>query len=596
MDERAVRRRVEAARAGDRQAMEDLVAAEMPIVYNIVGRALDGHPDVDDIVQETMLRLVRSLGELRDPARFRSWLVAIAMRCIRDRARARQAAPLLSVLADEREPADTDGDFVALTILRLGLEGQRQEVVEATRWLDEDDRQLVSLWWLELAGELNRQELAEAAGWTKQHTAVRVQRLKERLETARCLVRALGAAPPCPGLAEVTADWDGTPDSVWRKRIARHLRDCPRCGRPAADTVPAQRLLVGLGLVPLPAGFAVHALHALGSGGTAAAQMAAAPAPLAADPVGWPAQLVQLLAKPAVVAAAGVTLVAGGAFVVYDPDDGASRPPRAAQAPTSFRAPTALRAPDASQAPTPTGSPTLTSSPTATAPGSPPAGTTASRTPAGRYGTVVDTADRAPDPRTPPAALPYRPESGLNTSAGPKAVMEHRGDNVTLSGRGYFRVRWQILPAERPGSLAMPTWTGLDGKLFHVASGGGRRMDDQMPGVPDRPHTWMGAQSTGFTVLPAGAQQMWQNEYFYVDGKVTLHQNERGADYNLIVEPTTRAGIDDDLRRPPARNEGIVRYGLVRDSGTDTAPVPQYLTRATPHDPAGVDRRSRVVQ
>ncbi|WP_028812551.1 sigma-70 family RNA polymerase sigma factor [Streptomyces flavidovirens] len=569
MDERAVRRRVEAARAGDRQAMEDLVAAEMPIVYNIVGRALNGHPDVDDIVQETMLRLVRSLGELRDPARFRSWLVAIAMRCIRDRARARQTAPLLSVLADEREPAGAGADFVDLTILRLGLQGQRQEVAEATRWLDTDDRQLLSLWWLELTGELNRQELAEAVGWTRQHTAVRVQRLKERLETARCLVRALGAAPPCPDLSEVTADWDGTPDSVWRKRIARHLRDCPRCGRPAADTVPAQRLLVGLGLVPLPAGLALHAPHVLGSGGTAA-QLAAAPAPLAADPVGWPAQLVQLLAKPAVVAAAGVTLVAGGAFIVYDHDDGASRPPRAALAPTSSRAPTATD--------------------------SPPANATSSRTPAGRYGTVVDTADRAPAPRTPPAALPYRPESGLNTSAGPKAVMEHRGDNVTLSGRGYFRVRWQILPAERPGSLAMPTWTGLDGKLFHVASGGGRRMDDQMPGVPDRPHTWMGARSTGFTVLPAGAQQMWQNEYFYVDGKVTLHQNERGADYNLIVEPATRAGIDDDLRRPPAPDEGIVRYGMVRDSGTDTAPVPQYLTGATPPDPAGVDRRSRVVR
>ncbi|MDG4858349.1 sigma-70 family RNA polymerase sigma factor, partial [Streptomyces sp. T-3] len=251
------RRRVAAAQAGDRQALEQLLAAELPVVYNIVGRALNGHPDVDDVVQDTMLSVVRSLGELRDPGRFRSWLVAIAMHRIRDRirerARARRAVP---ASLDELEPADPGGDFADLTILRLGLEGQRQEVAEATRWLDEDDRQLLSLWWLEVTGELTRRELADALGQTKQHTAVRVQRLKERLESARCLVRAL-AADSCAGLAELTAGWDGRPDSVWRKRIARHLRYCPECGEPAADAIPAQRLLVGLVLVPLPAGLAV---------------------------------------------------------------------------------------------------------------------------------------------------------------------------------------------------------------------------------------------------------------------------------------------------------------------------------------------------
>ncbi len=43
-----------------------------------------------------------------------------------------------------------------LTILRLGLSGQRREVAEATRWLDEDDRELLALWWQEAAGELTR--------------------------------------------------------------------------------------------------------------------------------------------------------------------------------------------------------------------------------------------------------------------------------------------------------------------------------------------------------------------------------------------------------------------------------------------------------
>ena len=68
---------VDAARLGDRQALQALLAEHLPLIYNIIGRALEGHADVDDVVQETMLRVVRGLPRLRDPSRFRSWLVAI---------------------------------------------------------------------------------------------------------------------------------------------------------------------------------------------------------------------------------------------------------------------------------------------------------------------------------------------------------------------------------------------------------------------------------------------------------------------------------------------------------------------------------------
>ncbi|MGW2745640.1 hypothetical protein [Streptomyces sp. NPDC001450] len=40
--------------------------------------------------------------------------------------------------------------------------------------------------------------------------------------------------------------------------------------------------------------------------------------------------------------------------------------------------------------------------------------------------------------------------------------------------------------------------------------------------------------------------------------------------------------------------QGAIRYGLVRDDGKDSAPVPQYVTRTTPTDPATVPQRSRV--
>ncbi len=548
MEGRQWRSTIAAAQAGDRQALDELVAGWLPLVYNIVGRALNGHADVDDVVQETMLRAVGNLGSLRDPDSFRSWLVAIAMRQIRDRARRRQPDPL------DESAAHESADFAELTVLRLQLEGQRREVAEAVRWLDDEDRQLLSLWWLEVAGELTRRELASAVGISRQHAAVRVQRLKERLETARGIVRALDGA--CPGLRELTARWEGRPDSVWRKRLARHIRGCGYCSGARESVVPAERLLVGIALVPLPVGFTLS----LAFGGKTA---------VAATSVGWSAKVLGALAKPAVAMTAGATIVAGGAYVVTQPPDGP--PPRAA-APTA--ASTARPpSPTASAAPAPSPSPTKTQD-------------------ADVYGTVVDAVDTAPDRSTPPGGLPRRPESGITSSGGSKAVLQHRGESVTLSGQGYVLVRWQIAPHDRSGGLAMPTWTGLEGKLFHVASGGGRRMDDPLDGSTDGTATGMGSPETGYTVLPDGTQQMWQNEFFYVDGTVTLNLNERGASYGLTISPSSWDMVTEDIRNGPDR--GVIRYGLVRDNGEDTAPVPQYVTRATPADPAMVAQRSRV--
>ncbi|MGW7527414.1 RNA polymerase sigma factor [Streptomyces sp. NPDC054783] len=541
---------VVAAQAGDRRALDELVAGWLPLVYNIVGRALNGHADVDDVVQETMLRAVGNLGSLRDPDSFRSWLVAIAMRQVRERAR-RRSAP-------DRLPGDArhdSADFAELTVLRLQLEGQRREVVEAVRWLDDEDRRLLSLWWLEVAGELTRRELAAAVGISRQHAAVRVQRMKGRLETARGIVRALDGA--CPELRELTARWDGRPDSVWRKRLARHLRGCGYCGETPESLVPAERLLVGIALVPVPAGFTLS----LALGGKQAVAAAAS--------ASWSAKALAALTKPAVALAAAATIVAGGAYVVV-------------------RTPDHSRHPAVTHTPTATGTPVR---PPAAPPPSPSASPTASPTPsADLYGTVVDAVDRAPDPDTPPAALPHRPETGITSTGGAHAVMNHRGESVTLRGKGYVLVRWQISPQYRAGGLVMPAWTGLKGRLFHVASGGGRRMDD--PLGTDPAATGMGNPAVGYDVLPAGTQQMWQNEYFYLDGSVTLTQNERGADYGLSVFPTTWAAAERDVTTGPA--QGARRYGLVRDTGRDDTPVPQYLTRATPPDTATVPQRSRL--
>jgi RNA polymerase sigma factor (sigma-70 family) len=245
-----------AAQRGDRAALDALATAYLPLVYNIIGRAMNGHPDVDDVVQETMIRALRSLSDLRDPLAFRSWLVAIAVRQVRDSYRARVAQP--PPLADMAEHLPAP-DFEELTIQRLGLSGQRRETAEASRWLDDEDRSVLALWWQEAAGTLERGELADALGLPPAHAAVTVARMKDRLAASRMVVRALRRVPACSQLPAVTVGWDGEPSSLWRKRLTRHVRECPVCLPGPGEMVPAERLLIGLALVPVPAAAAMAA-------------------------------------------------------------------------------------------------------------------------------------------------------------------------------------------------------------------------------------------------------------------------------------------------------------------------------------------------
>nr|WP_240351389.1 sigma-70 family RNA polymerase sigma factor [Streptomyces olivoreticuli] len=411
---------VEAARAGDPAAQDELVADCLPLVYNIVGRALDGHADVDDVVQETMLRVINGLDELRDPARFRSWLVAITTNQIRSHWRARPEAPV-SGLQEVAEVPDPRADFVDLTIVRLGLSGQRREVAEATRWLDEGEQTVLSLWWLEAAGELTRAEVAAALELSPAHTAVRVQRTKEQLDTARGVVRALGAAPRCRELAELVAPWDGNPSALWRKRIARHARACGACGGAWSALVPAERLLVGLGLVPVAGallgwwggGAVLHTRPVAASApapGASRASRAARHRTGGSRTHGHRASSRSRTAKRAAAGAAALAVVAGGVlggmYLFTDSTDRKDRPVSAGdEIPTQVKAldaSTGALPPSASPSPRASASASASAKPSASASASAP-DTATSEAPEPKK--ADPTTDR-PAPKAPSAPKP----------------------------------------------------------------------------------------------------------------------------------------------------------------------------------------------
>jgi RNA polymerase sigma factor (sigma-70 family) len=318
---------VSAALTGDRHALEELLRSCLPLVYTIVRRGLGDHPDVDDVVQETLLRVLRQLPAMRSPAQFRSWVAAIAVRQVgthlrRSGANAARTAGIEEALpiADERSPSEDE------TAFGVDVSRQRRQTERASRWLDADNRALLSLWWLEVAGELSRSELAAAAGTSVAHAGVRVQRMRAQLEVSRAVVAALEARPACARLGEVVAGWDGRPGPLWRKRVARHVRSCPACSRAAGGMVATERLLPALALLPVPAGLAttlvgnaaLPAAVAAGSGaGVSAGLLGAAGQAVAAHPI-------------LATVTAGVLAIGGTASTAQLTDPEPSRPPAVA--------------------------------------------------------------------------------------------------------------------------------------------------------------------------------------------------------------------------------------------------------------------------
>ncbi|MEV4518529.1 sigma-70 family RNA polymerase sigma factor [Dactylosporangium sp. NPDC049525] len=370
-----------AAQAGSRDARDELISACLPLLYNIVGRAVSRPADVDDVVQETLLLVLRDLPGLRSPESFRPWLAAVAMHQIgRHRNHWQSAAARTTVIEEAADVADSAADVERTTVLNMQLAEQRRRLAEASRWLDPDDRTLLSLWWQETAELMSRAEVAEAMGVNVAHAGVRLQRMREQLERCRAIVSALAAEPRCAGLDTVVSEWDGQPSTVWRKRIARHIRDCAVCTATTADLIRIEKIIAALAVLPVPATLiaALTAKGLLPAAATGAATSFAHAASGAAATGTVPFSLTGKLAA-AVAAHPIVSLVAGTvilAGVVITPIAVSTPPAEPAPARVAAAPPTPPRSPVTAGSITKGPAP-VTRGPTASStPGPSPSGTT----------------------------------------------------------------------------------------------------------------------------------------------------------------------------------------------------------------------------
>lgn len=112
---------IHAALDGSREAFDQVVRSYGRLVYAQALQILGDPGDAEDIAQETFARAYRFRVRLKDPSKFRGWLLAIARNLARDRVRRRRDA-----LAPEAAAAITDespwpGEELACYEVRLRL-------------------------------------------------------------------------------------------------------------------------------------------------------------------------------------------------------------------------------------------------------------------------------------------------------------------------------------------------------------------------------------------------------------------------------------------------------------------------------------------
>jgi len=219
---------LELARAGDMQALEELLQALQPQIYRFGMKMCRQSEDAEDVVQDTMLTLARSFRDFRGASSISTWLYTITRSfCIKKR-RKSKFAPKVEESLEELHSKTAN----AVQSSEPGPEAQAESketwehVQTAIRALDPGYREVLML--RDVEG-LKAREVAEVVG-------ISVPAVKSRLHRARAELRDHLAAAPivsrpgCPDIRKVFSEHiegDLSPDIC--ATMEAHIADCPMC-------------------------------------------------------------------------------------------------------------------------------------------------------------------------------------------------------------------------------------------------------------------------------------------------------------------------------------------------------------------------------
>jgi len=157
---------------GDRGAGTVLIDRYLPAMSRFFANKVASGSDVEDLVATTFERCAKSLGTLRDPDRFGSYLYGIAANVIRDSVRKRLPIPGGSLL--ELAVADVGPSPSAIVARRE----QEQTLLNALRAIPLEHQLVLEL---SLFEDMSRAEVAEALELPQGTVASRTRRARELL-------------------------------------------------------------------------------------------------------------------------------------------------------------------------------------------------------------------------------------------------------------------------------------------------------------------------------------------------------------------------------------------------------------------------------
>ncbi|HXX89150.1 MAG TPA: RNA polymerase sigma factor, partial [Acidimicrobiales bacterium] len=215
-----------AVRAGDAHAFAELYREHVDAVRRVAYQQVSNADSVADVVQDTFTRALQHLPELREPGRFRPWLLAIARHSATDQLRARRRLTTL----------DEDDDDV------LAWSGPGPESVAELRELAEhvqgcvaglSKRDATAVAMVTHLG-FSPAQVAAALGVSTGAAKVIVHRARRRLRHA--LTLQLMVQQPMLACEEFQKLYAA--DEV---AASKHLEDCGVCiDRAGAEVVPFQ--------------------------------------------------------------------------------------------------------------------------------------------------------------------------------------------------------------------------------------------------------------------------------------------------------------------------------------------------------------------
>lgn len=167
---------VDAARAGDRAAMEALLEKYRREVFFLCLKMVGQEEDAEELAQQTFLNAFRAVGRFRGGAAFRTWLYQIAINlCRSHRTRRRPVAEL-------REDAPADDAAHASPLEKTLRDERAREAAAGLKLLPDKQKAAVIL---RIFNELEYEEIGEiigcSAGTAKVNFHYGIENLRKRM-------------------------------------------------------------------------------------------------------------------------------------------------------------------------------------------------------------------------------------------------------------------------------------------------------------------------------------------------------------------------------------------------------------------------------